>query len=942
MKNRILQLFLIVPIVLTMAGCGSSGTGGSSPTPTPTPGTQTATVTGANAPIRTRYLRTDGIFDPNSLQFAPPHFSAYDSAHRRFFVSNPFINLIDVFDAVQEIKITSLSVPGAWGIDISPDGATLYAATLMGDLYKIDTNLLTVTQRISAANIGTTGFNALEAFALADGRLALLGAQGGQSVDGSSAFAIWNPINNSIDIQGAGGTPNSCVTNIGAFAVSGDGSKILYASIDSDGTVCSFDPVTGVTAHGSFGTFISQILPSPDGRRFFAWGESGQVTVFDTSSAQVLGNISVPLLPFAGGIHGGILSRDGSTIFLVDSLADMFAFDTTSLTEKGWVANYQIADSQTTIVPGAMDETGLMIGPLGHGVAFIDGSHIQPGTQSPQIGLAFPTPSTGPVSGGTQMQVNTSSGVQNLSIFPALSSAYIGNEPMLQASTFTRAAGAFPTIQGLTQPAATNLAVDFTAVFANGNVAIMPESFSYGPTILEVIPNATTAEGGGTGALIGYGLGKTASDVHITVGGQSAPVTAFFPGPPIIPYPFPLQAVKFTLPAGAPGSEANLTLSNSFGSITAAGAIRYTNPPATFPIPAGAVLNAGVYDSHRNLYYFSDQTRVQVLSPTSGFQAPIVLSGAVQLLGLALSPDGSKLAVGDFGSQKIYLINPDAPAVVHQFALPQGPLTTGTTPTGLCVTNSGVVYFATADLNGTGTIAFHKVDTATGTFTDFNQQIVDGGINDRFIRVLQSPNGSIYSQIEGIVFRVDPSTDKITVASAINSNSGGNLELALSADGSTLATNGFLADSAMNPINIPSYLDRETFIPIATLGQKLNRDGSILFQPLTDGIDMISTATGRLEWRIELPINLPAIYDSLVVNGIDNKVLAIGDSSVVIVDLNQLAQLQPQGLSRITAFAGKHESTRFLQTVPFGAHMLARPQLKGTIHSETVPVQPHW
>ena len=41
-------------------------------------------VTGANGPVRARYLRTNSFYDSNSLQFAPPHFTVYDSAHRQF------------------------------------------------------------------------------------------------------------------------------------------------------------------------------------------------------------------------------------------------------------------------------------------------------------------------------------------------------------------------------------------------------------------------------------------------------------------------------------------------------------------------------------------------------------------------------------------------------------------------------------------------------------------------------------------------------------------------------------------------------------------------------------------------------------------------------------------------------------------------------------------
>jgi len=98
------------------------------------------TVTAAHAPLRTRYLRTNSFYDPNSLEYAPPHFSVYDAAHQQFFVSNPYMNEIDVFSAANETQTATISVPMAWGIDISPVDGSLWAGTFLGDLYNINSN----------------------------------------------------------------------------------------------------------------------------------------------------------------------------------------------------------------------------------------------------------------------------------------------------------------------------------------------------------------------------------------------------------------------------------------------------------------------------------------------------------------------------------------------------------------------------------------------------------------------------------------------------------------------------------------------------------------------------------------------------------------------------------------------------------------------------------
>jgi hypothetical protein len=151
-----------------------------------------AIVTGAHPPIRTQFRRTNLVYDSDRLQGTPPHFTAYDAAHRQFFVSNLTMNEIDVFDAVSEEESAQIPVPFAWGLDISPRDGTLYAGTYVGDIYQIDTAKLTVIKRYPSASIGPNGFVATTTLVLADGRLALRVLQGWDpsSVMASQRFGI--------------------------------------------------------------------------------------------------------------------------------------------------------------------------------------------------------------------------------------------------------------------------------------------------------------------------------------------------------------------------------------------------------------------------------------------------------------------------------------------------------------------------------------------------------------------------------------------------------------------------------------------------------------------------------------------------------------------------------------------------------------------------------
>jgi DNA-binding beta-propeller fold protein YncE len=150
--------------ICLLAGCGdgsngSGGSGGGGPT----------TETSPHPPIRTQYGRTDSQYNPNALQFFPPYVTAYDSVHKRFFVSNTTQNRIDVFDSGTESQISSIAVPLPWGLDVSADGSKLYVATTFGDVFLIDPGAMQVLQRFASATVGPQGYTATQAFILADG-----------------------------------------------------------------------------------------------------------------------------------------------------------------------------------------------------------------------------------------------------------------------------------------------------------------------------------------------------------------------------------------------------------------------------------------------------------------------------------------------------------------------------------------------------------------------------------------------------------------------------------------------------------------------------------------------------------------------------------------------------------------------------------------------------
>jgi len=890
-----------------------------------------APVTTAHAPIRARYLRTNSFYDSNSLQFAPPHFTAYDSARRQFFVSNPYMNEIDVFDANQETETARIPVPLAWGIDISPSDGSLWAGTLLGDIYKVNTTTLAVMKRYPSAFIGPSGYTATEALVLSDGRLALLGAPGGiLGVDGAASAAVWDPVANVLD---SGTNGSVCpVQNIGPFALTGDRRLVLVMSVNG-GPVCAYDPVAKRANLGAGSISASrQIVATPDGTRFFVTTTLSGVELFDLKTLQLVGQLAGTSGVLPNAAAGAVISLDGKTLFLTDqSSGAVEAFDTTSLQSVGWTPGFTEFDLQHTIVLSAIDETGLMVGPIGHGVAFLDGAQIQ--ANSPTLVVTgFNQQETGPTSGGTVIS-NFLFGQPTDS--PSVSNIFVGKAPGTQPS-FSNIFEGLNAAQVTTPPSNQGGPADLTMVLSDGGIGIAPEGFSYGPTILEVVPNAATADGGQVGAVIGYGFGNTTSGIRVTVGGQPAAVTAIHAGPPIEPYPFPAEALQFTIPKGTAGSSVDVTVTTPSGAATTGG-FRYIASVESFPLTAS--LQQGVYDSHRGLYYFTDQARIQVLSRVTGkWLAPIPLpnsNGKNQLTAISESPDGSLLAVSDFGGQQICVLNPDNPSSIQCYAMPlEGMATSPLAPAGLAVANGGIVYFATSELiplPGMLPPGFHKLNTGANTISDLGTW----QSGSKFDKVILSPDGSrVYAEIDGGILWMNTATDQLTLISGNGAVPTGPVDFAISADGSTVVFEGALMDAELHAETAAAYIDWETWFPTGFPGQKLAADGSILIQPLTDGLDLIARDTGHLLYRIQIPAATTAAYDSYIV-GEQNFVGIIGSAGVSFVDLStlpipsQLSQLFPSDIAaHAPAALNNADNLHALPTRGGRSLLRQRPQLK--------------
>jgi len=817
----------------------------------------------------------------------------YSPATQRLFITDPASNHVFVLDAVKQSVIATLNVPGAYGIDDTPDHSTLYVGTQIGDVYTIDAVGMTVTQRYPAAEIGPSGFAAYQALVMADGSVVLLGGQGGiPSVDGYSAYAFWNPSDNSIAITSS--------FNIGAFTRSPDRTKLIWGSIDSDDTICEVEIYTDAAVCGTGPGFIYRIPISPDGKLIVLPDYYGQAAVYD---AHTLAQIAV--FNVSGDTSSAanyVVSPDSKLVYVPSSWI-IYAYDLRTYQQVGWFPNIFVPPVFAGGADGPIDsptfeviESGLLVGPLEEGVGFVDPTAMHFGAVGTQFSNGYLSPPSGPAAGGTVTDWEDTEVT-----VPTLSAVYFGGN---KARSFSASGAYFYA----TSPPGSPGPVDIYSFTTDGGMQLMPEGFSYGPTVVQVTPDTATAEGGGTGIIYGYGFGPAGSSttipagLHVTVGGAAATITAYQPnaygeltGSP----PFPLQAAVYTVPPGTVGS-ADIQVTTSSGTTTASGAMTYLPAIQSFPL-SGSVLAQGIYNPYLDVYYFTDTAKLQVFSETQGaWQSPISLPGAQRLWGIALSPDGTKLAVSDMTANVIYLLNPSNPSSVSTFSVASSAIGYVTNPCGVAVSDTGFVYYAGFTPGISGYQSIFKLNTATGAITDYE---IDGAtpVTDRYLRLLISADNSrVYFNVDGQVFTITTATDKVSNAPDDTGCCYGDYDMALSSDQTRFEATGYFYDANLNAESYFGLNIREQLNISYVYGNKLSPGGLLLFQPTTIGIDVMDGSIGTLRNRISLPVSLSTNYDALVADGKDNILVAITGSGdgIAVIDLSSVTEPAPLPYAR--------------------------------------------
>ena len=855
-----------------------------------------------SSPTRTTFIRNDSTPIENDDGYIfDLHTARYDTVTKNFFVSNTLLNRVEVYSAQTEQLVTTIPVPAPAAMDFTVTYDLLYVGTLTDYLFVIDPVKLQVVQRIaSEVMLPGTSFTPVVPIVLSDGRVLMTT---NLSVDGSSLEVMWNPAN------GTGQNVTSMFNEgIAIMARSGDHTKVLLTPA-SAANAFLFDASTNsvLTVPVEFGNGIA--VGNQDGTRWYVQGYGPVLAVLNGQLQQTAQST------VACCVSDMILSQDQQTIYTsVDGYNNTAAFDATTLQYKGWISSVPVEGFIDAAELKDVDETGLILGLEDHGIALLDASlPLNTGPSNTGFNFGYITPDNAPL--------NTSEAVKMTvlgSIYSDLSTPNVYFGPTAASNVSLNTPNLTVTAPASPFPGPVNL---FTSQ-SNGNLAIAPDGFSYGPTLVYVPTNASTADGGGPADFFTFGAGSSASSIQFGFGAASATVNSINPGYAFIPYAFlNLQDLEVTMPQGTPGP-VGLSLVAPSGSVNLPSGFRYYPALQTFPL-SNPGLQQGSYDPTRNQVYFTNIDHVEVFNTLQqSWSTPITLPNgkiARSLQSISLSPDGSTLAIGDTANKSILVLDPDQPNNVTEYA-------SGTVlgPTTVSAVN-GAVYFWACGPSGSSEI--RKITVATGT-----TKAIEPTCSEPHDRLSATSDGSeVFAYTAGSLYSVNTAADVATLLlfQVAVADTG---DMAITGDGTHSVTAGSILDDNFYFASAITYLDAATIDVAGTYGIKWYPTGSLILQPLTHQVDVIDGNTGLLRDRISLPVTVANAFDASVVDTMDNSLFLITSAGIAELSLTSL----PVGIGSVLPSSGSNSGGLTVTVEGTGFDSGTQVQLDGSAVAATV------
>lgn len=793
----------------------------------------------------------------------------YDPIHNLVFASALHLNCVDVISPTTASVVKCIPVSGALGLSLSVDDSRLLVGTQTSQVAWIDTTSLqvierdTIPPRPQPPNTvqGLNHVIAAQAYEASNGKVLLFSAWGLEDLSGNfqSASAVeWDPVAGT-------STPRPDSQGGGLVSMSADHSKILIGGQGPptvyDAATDTFNPVPG------FQGGVYEPAMNPAGTQF-ALIDGTPLIQFFNAQMNVIGSVD---LSICCGFRAAeaVYSPDGKDLYVVlpNVVPALVTIDTSTFQVVGEAPSYTQGALNVVGHPQAADQTGLVYEIADHGVAIDDATNFQnlANVTQPPSGIVRTTPLEGPLNGATQV---------SFSIVPAVSNAlglFFGNQP---AQGVIAVEGSND-VQATAPPSPAVGPVNLKVIEPTGGMSILPSAFTYGSVPVAYGMLASGVQGGESSDIFGYGFSIDVQDapIQVQIGAHVAPVQSklYFTSGLSGPYPFPLQDLGITIPAGTAAGVQDITVTSSAGTATISKGFHYVTSVTDYPSPDN--FSYVLCDPLRNQLYLSAGNHVDVfsiatLSFVSAIPVPSV-GGTYQLEGLALTPDRSELLVANQGDQSVAIINLASPTVgAAAVRLPLSGM----------AGNPGPFQIATTSTNQ----AFITI-TAGNVLSGGSSTVYILDLSTRQVTTASLPAGSLLNLNNNYI---QGSADGSSVVVATSNDSGGPLvmwhaaanawqvyqlgqtvsqfqfwsDAAVSGDGNIVAVNSdpedsgfpfpYLMDSQLNLICQVNFPEFQSIAEGPSL--QLDQSGALLYAVTGEGVDIIEARTGQLRERVLL------------------------------------------------------------------------------------------
>lgn len=812
----------------------------------------------------------------------------YDPVHKLVFAAVQATNTVQVFSAPTAQTVATIPIPAPWQLDITPDGSSVLVGTFTNYMYWIDPVTLRVTGKayvdsgLDAGNLGIFA-NSVRPVTLANGKV-LVSISG----DPMSAPLEWDPVANTWSNP----SPPGFTSGYNLVRRSADHSKALVANLDTltlfDSATDSYGPIqnisAGAAALSSNGSRIAVLGPSP------TLPGGNQLSLLD-QNFQVLATTQ---LMNASDL---IFSRDDSRLF-VQTGNYTTAVSAADLSLLGTVSG---PPTEVFVYPTDIDETNLIFTPRNGSLTFTDAAApCAIGVNQP-VNISL-SPDHGTVKAPAAVTLNAVDGIT------AQSQVYFGPAPgSPQAAPGTNLTPNPPTSILVTPPSSQAAgAVNVTVTNPDGSLAIAPDAFSYGSTVLAVGTNSGPATGGTSVSIYGYGLSFDPAQIQVTIGGNAATVTRAFAWG-TWNYPFPIDQIDFTTPAGTPGA-ADIVITTPVGKATVTAGFHYLESVQNYT--ASGALTQAVYDRSRQRLYAADgaSNQVDVFDLASRqFLAPITVGNAPQAL--AITPDFNTLVVSNGADSTISTVDLTGLNVTRTLSvakLPDLPLQCGQPiPYAVATTsnNQAVISLACPNVTEGELVVLNLATQSLGCGASRGCTAMMAAypqFADQILLVSGTPDGRFILLFNGAIGLWDVQADTFTARGAGAPPPYPVTTSAAAADGTAFSVLYDIFDPMISELAmmqdvdyLQSALKDNNRLP----GEKLHASGALLYYPDTNGFTIYDVHQGHLKQRVALPLQTALTFDALTIDETGSRVFLLTTTGLTVVNLADLplsiGNLQP-------------------------------------------------